>query len=116
MSGGVLIAEDELIVAIDIETIVEEAGFSVADTCETVTATLAAIERALPACAVLDVRLLDGEVYPAADALSAAGVPLIFHSGHADEANLRERYPQAQVCPKPSSPSTLRAALARAME
>lgn len=115
MSASVLIAEDELIVAIDIESIVEEAGFAVAGTCETVAATLAAIERRLPGCAVLDVRLLDGEVYPAADALSAAGVPIIFHSGHADEANLRERYPRAQVCAKPSSPSALRAALAKAL-
>nr|WP_246544099.1 response regulator [Novosphingobium profundi] len=110
-----MIAEDELIVAIDVESIVEEAGYRVACTCESVASTLAAIERLMPACAVLDVRLLDGEVYPAADVLSAAGVPLIFHSGHADEANLRARYPAAQVCPKPSSPSMLRAALSRAL-
>lgn len=115
MSKAVLIAEDELIIAMDIESIVEEAGFAVADTCDTVACTLTAIERALPSCAVLDVRLLDGEVFPAADKLSEAGVPLIFHSGHADEANLRRRYPAAQVCPKPTSPSKLRAALGKAL-
>jgi len=115
MSRSVLIAEDELIVALDLETIVEEAGFEVAATCETVSATLRALERELPACAILDVRLLDGEVYPAADLLSDAGVPIIFHSGHADEAQLRARYPQARVCPKPSSPSALRGALRSAL-
>ncbi len=35
------------------------------------------------ACAILDVRLRDGEWFPAAERLREAGVPLIFHSGHA---------------------------------
>jgi hypothetical protein len=53
-------------------------------------------------------------VFPAADVLRDAGVPLIFHSGHADENQLKTRYPEAQVYSKPCSPSRLREALLRA--
>lgn len=115
MTRSVLIAEDELIVALDLEAIVEEAGFAVSRTCESLSCTQEALDHGMPACAILDVRLVDGEVYPAADRLHAAGVPIIFHSGHADEAQLRNRYPEAQFCPKPSSPWSLRDALQRAL-
>lgn len=115
MTDTVMIVEDELFVALDLESIVDETGFAPAGPYETVADTLAAIDRGLPACAILDVRLLDGEVFPAADRLRDAGVPLIFHSGHADEQHLRHRYPLAQICPKPSSPSRLRQALTHAI-
>ena len=114
MTCAVLIVEDELFVALDLENTVEALGYSIAGTCGTLAGTLAAIERQLPTCAILDVRLPDGEVFPAADMLRDAGVPLIFHSGHADENQLKTRYPDAQVYSKPCSPSLLREALLRA--
>ncbi|MBO9725070.1 MAG: response regulator [Novosphingobium sp.] len=114
MTCAVLIVEDELFVALDLEDTVEALGYSIAGTCGTLAGTLAAIERQLPTCAILDVRLPDGEVFPAADVLRDAGVPLIFHSGHADENQLKTRYPEAQVYSKPCSPSRLREALLRA--
>ena len=52
--------------------------------------------------AVLDVRLADGEVYPLADALISAGVPIVFHSGHANESDLSSAYPGARALPKPT--------------
>ena len=67
------------------------------------------------ACAILDVRLRDGEVFPAAERLHDAGVPLIFHSGHADERALQSRYPGAAVCGKPCSPTLLRRTLSMAV-
>ncbi|WP_395336246.1 response regulator [Novosphingobium sp. BL-8H] len=111
MRRPVLIVEDELFVILDLEDLIAEEGFVVAAHCGTVSATLKAIERQQPFCAILDVRLPDGEVYPAADRLRELGVPLIFHSGHANESALKQRYPDAQFCPKPSSPLQLRAAL-----
>lgn len=110
-----MIVEDELLVAFDLEHIVEDAGHQALGPYETVADAVAAVAERLPACAILDVRLLDGDVFPAADFLHKAGVPLIFHSGHADERDLRRRYPSAQICPKPSSPARLRQALAVAL-
>jgi CheY-like chemotaxis protein len=109
----VLLVEDELFIALDLQETIEDAGFRVVGPCATVVEAEAAIQRhaARFAAAVLDVRLADGTVFPVADRLQAAGIPLLFHSGHADDADLRRRYPSATVCPKPSAPDALANAL-----
>ncbi|MFD1787917.1 response regulator [Sphingomonas floccifaciens] len=113
MTEPVLLVEDELFIALDLQATIEDAGFSVEGPCTTLTEAHDAIDRygAAFAAAVLDVRLADDTVYPAADRLEAAGVPIIFHSGHADANEMRRRYPAATVCPKPSAPSELAEAL-----
>lgn len=115
MTDTVLIVEDELFVVLDLEDLIAEEGFAVSAHCGTVAATFAALERRRPICAILDVRLPDGEVFPVADKMRDMNIPLIFHSGHADEDGLKARYPDAQICPKPSSPSQLRLALKKAV-
>jgi DNA-binding NtrC family response regulator len=117
-TDDVLLVEDELFIALDLQETIEEAGFHVVGPCATIAEAQAEIDRCAGrfAVAVLDVRLADGTVFPAADRLQAAGVPLLFHSGHADDAALRQRYPSATVCPKPSAPDTLANALKRCAE
>ncbi len=116
MSGNVLVVEDEFFVALDIQDMVEELGLQFDGPYATVTEALEVLEDRLPDCAILDVQLKDGEVYPAADRLMARNVPIIFHSGHADATHLTERYPGAAVCGKPCSPGSLRDAIRRAIE
>jgi DNA-binding response OmpR family regulator len=111
-----MIVEDELFVALDLEDIVTDSGCRADGPYGTLADTLAACRRARPDCAILDVSLPDGEVFPAADCLRDAGVPLIFHSGHADEAALVARYPGASICEKPSLPSRLREAILASLE
>lgn len=109
----VMLVEDEVLVALDIEDIIGQAGFDVDGPYMTVSETLRAVSDSQPDCAILDVQLRDGEVYPAADILRDAGVPIIFHSGHADSAGLTERYPDAVICGKPCNPVNLQSALER---
>lgn len=114
MRDTVLLVEDELLIALDLQATIEDAGFAVEGPCMTVVEAQEAIDRCGPgalAVALLDVRLADGTVFPAADRLHANGVPIIFHSGHADTSDLRQRYPGATICPKPSAPASLAAAL-----
>ena len=73
MAKSVLIVEDELFVAMDIQDMLEAAGFETIGPCDTVTEALATIEVTLPDCAVLDVKLRDGEVFAVADRLDALG-------------------------------------------
>lgn len=75
-----------------------------------------AIGEHLPDCAILDVFTADGEVYPLADALTEAGVQIIFHSGHVSPSEVRRRYPQAWACAKPCSPDKLIDVLQEAVE
>ncbi|GAB0116296.1 response regulator [Acidisoma sp. 7E03] len=114
MSETILLVEDELFVALDVQTTVEDNGFVVDGPYATLRETMEALSaegHPRPACAILDVRLRDGEVYPAADRLRDAGIPIIFHSGHADQGSLKQRYPGAAVCGKPCSPAALRTQL-----
>jgi len=115
MNDTVLIVEDELFVVLDLEDLVAEEGLGVPAHCGTVAATMRTLDRERPAFAILDVRLPDGEVFPAADRLRDMNIPLIFHSGHANQADLLSRYPDAQICAKPSSPSQLRIAMRKAI-
>ncbi|BBC73454.1 response regulator [Altererythrobacter sp. B11] len=114
MTEQVLLVEDELFIALDLRETIENEGYRVHGPCATLRDVLRLIEEIGVqelAGAVLDVRLADGQVFPAADRLYSAGVPIIFHSGHASDETLRERYPQATICAKPCSPTLLMEAL-----
>lgn len=103
----VLVAEDEFLVACDLAETVEVAGFGVEGPHASVETAQEAAREITPDCAVLDIRLYDHDVFPLADQLQAANVPIIFHSGHARKADLMERYPDAQLCEKPCPPAEL---------
>lgn len=114
----VLVAEDEMIIGVDLCDTVEEAGFQVEGPYDTAKSALESLERHRPDLAILDVRLEDGEVYPLADKLIAANVPVIFHSGEVAPGEVSGRYPDAHALAKPCPPNliieTMREALAAA--
>ena len=114
----VLVAEDEMIIGVDLCDTVEEAGFEVSGPFDTASSAIDALERRKPDLAILDVRLDDGEVYPLADRLIAANVPVIFHSGEVTPREVAGRYPEAHALSKPCPPNqlieTMREALAAA--
>ena len=116
MADLLLLAEDEIFVALDVQEIAEASGFAVDGPHGSLAATLAAMgsDPGRYRAAILDVRLADGEVFPAADRLRAAGVPIIFHSGHAAGGELTAHYPGATICAKPCQPQAIEAALAQA--
>lgn len=114
----VLVAEDEMIIGVDLCDTVEEAGFEVEGPFDTASSAIDALERRKPDLAILDVRLDDGEVYSLADKLMAANVPVIFHSGQISPDEVNDRYPKAHALAKPCPPNqiieTMREALAAA--
>jgi len=114
----VLVAEDELIIGVDLCDTVEEAGFEVEGPYDTASSAIDSLERRTPDLAILDVRLDDGEVFPLAEKLMAANVPVIFHSGEVTPDEVSGRYPQAHALAKPCPPNqiieTMREALAAA--
>ncbi|WP_337270767.1 response regulator [Oryzifoliimicrobium ureilyticus] len=103
----VLLVEDELFVAIDIQMTLEDDGWDVVGPFASNREALSYLMNHKPACAILDVRLIDGDVFPVADKLHEAGIPFIFHSGHADPEELRRRYPGSSFYGKPCLPETL---------
>ncbi len=103
----VLVVEDEFIVALDLSETVRDLGYVVDGPYSDLRNALRAVDRMMPDFAVLDVKTADGDVYPLADVLSQAGVPIVFHSGHVSPPEIEARYPEAQACTKPCPPSEL---------
>jgi CheY-like chemotaxis protein len=112
----VLVVEDEFIIALDLSETVRDLGYALEGPYPDKEKAFLAIEDELPDCAILDVFTGDGEVYPLADALTDAGVPIIFHSGHVSPSEVRQRYPEAWACAKPCSPDKLIDLLQEAVE
>lgn len=103
----VLVAEDELIIGVDLCDTVEEAGYAVEGPFDTASSAIDALDRFTPDLAILDVRLEDGDSYGLADRLIAQNVPIIFHSGEFTPAQVSGRYPQAMACSKPCPPNQI---------
>jgi two-component system, response regulator PdtaR len=112
----VLVVEDEFIIALDLSETVRDLGFELEGPYADKEHAFTAIGQELPDAAILDVYTADGEVFPLADALTAAGVPIIFHSGHVTPGEVHLRYPQALACTKPCPPDHLIDLLREAVE
>jgi DNA-binding NtrC family response regulator len=112
----VLVVEDEFIIALDLSETVRDLGFKVEGPFADKENAFIAIDQHMPDCAILDVKTADGEVYPLADALADAGVPIIFHSGHVPPTEVAERYPSARACAKPCPPDRLIDMISDALE
>jgi DNA-binding NtrC family response regulator len=111
-----LVVEDEFIIALDLSETVRDLGYGLEGPFPDKRSAFRAIEADMPDAAILDIYIGDGEVFPLADVLVKAGVPLIFHSGHVTPGEVTERYPDAWTCTKPCPPDRLIAALQEAVE
>ncbi|GGD46518.1 response regulator [Erythrobacter arachoides] len=103
----VLVVEDEFIIALDLSETVRDLGYRVEGPYANKGHAFIAIDQEMPDVAILDVMTADGEVFPLADALTEAGVPIIFHSGHITSCEIAQRYPSAQAASKPCPPDRL---------
>ena len=111
----VLVVEDESLVAMLLETILEDMGCSPVGPVATVDEGLAlvAAETSLDA-ALLDVNVAGREVFPIAEALKARGVPFIFSTGYG-EGGLPDAWRGQATVQKPFTESAIRDALLKAM-
>lgn len=103
----ILVAEDELIIGVDLCDTVEEAGYSVEGPHDNMSSAMLALQKDRPDAAILDVRLGDGEVFPLAEKLIADDVPVIFHSGQISVDEVHQRFPDALACSKPCPPNKM---------
>jgi CheY-like chemotaxis protein len=92
----VLVVEDEAAEALMLEDLLAQAGCVVIGPAGTTESALNLIEQEAVDCAVLDVKLLDGQVFPVADTLVARGVPFVFATAYEADA-LGARYAGAPV-------------------
>jgi CheY-like chemotaxis protein len=79
---AVLVAEDDAVIALDLESILRRLGCRVLGPAGSVERALALLAGQRPDAALLDVGLLDGSSEAAAEALARAGVPFALVTGY----------------------------------
>lgn len=111
----VLVIEDESLVAMLLETILEDMGCDVVGPESNIDdGLIAATSEASLDAALLDVNVAGREVFPVADALKARGVPFVFSTGYG-EAGLPEHWRGHPTIQKPFTEGAIRDALMKAM-
>ena len=111
----VLVIEDESLVAMLLETILDDMGCAVVGPESNIDDGLisATTEPSLDA-ALLDVNVAGREVFPVAEALKARGVPFVFSTGYG-EAGLPEHWRGNPTIQKPFTEAAIRDALMKAL-
>jgi AmiR/NasT family two-component response regulator len=98
----ILVAEDEPVLAFDLAGLLRQAGADVLGPVMTVAKAISVAKDGRPHCAVLDVTLRDGPIFPAALVLRELGAGIVFYTGCADLDGLKREWPEAHVLFKPA--------------
>jgi len=111
-SRRVLVVEDEVLIAMVIEDMLDILGYQLAGTAASFAEAASAVDAGGFDLVIADVNLGSESIFPLADALLAAGVPLILATGsHRD--TLPQRFAAVPVIEKPYLIGAVEAALAR---
>jgi CheY-like chemotaxis protein len=111
----VLVVEDEMIIALELEQILNSAGCRVLGPVATVADALELIEGAEPGAALLDVQLLNGMSTTVAERLQALGIPFVLVSAYTGPELEKPILAHAPRVDKPVRQAHLLAALAKAV-
>ncbi len=110
--GTVLLLEDEALIAVALQTDLEEAGYTVAGPFLTCASALEWLASHRPDAAILDTVLKDGPCKEVAVTLTRLGVPFLVYSGHAEDRNTLSEVTTATWVEKPATTETLLQAVA----
>jgi len=112
----IFVVEDESLVAMLLETMLEDMGCTVVGTAARVEDALEMIAGdARPDAALLDVNVAGQTVYPVAEALDRKGVPLVFSTGYG-QGGLAEGWEGRPTVQKPYTEAMIRDALMRVLD
>ena len=111
---GVLLVEDEAIIAMTAEDMLEELGCTTVATASTLGEALAAAETASFDVALLDINLNGEESLPVAARLRVLGLPFVFTTGYGAPGSSRD-YDDVPLVGKPYDMNDLAAAIAAAL-
>lgn len=108
---SVLVVEDQLLIALDLEALLLEQGAAAVRLCGSVDDALRSIRLEQPDLAILDVNLGDTTSLPVAAELQRLGIPLIFATGYGNEVDFPSELRSIPLVAKPYCMRTIREAL-----
>ncbi|WP_371346786.1 HWE histidine kinase domain-containing protein [Ancylobacter sp. IITR112] len=98
---GVLLVEDQMLIAMDVEMMLNDAGIDNVVTAPSAAEALRRLQDFTPDVAVLDVNLGAGTSAPVAQELQRLGVPFLFATGYGDRSMIPAGCEDIPVLPKP---------------
>jgi DNA-directed RNA polymerase specialized sigma24 family protein len=117
VATDVLIIEDEPIIALDIETMVEELGHTVTGVARTHREAIALVAKKRPGLVLADIQLADGSsgLDAVNEILSTIDVPVIFITAYPERLLTGDRPEPAFLITKPFQPEAVKAAISQAL-
>jgi len=112
----VLLVEDDLLILMDLEDVLVEAGAKVVAECRNVRDALERVDDDEFEVAVLDVRLGDETVAPVARRLAERGVPFVFYSGQIGSDPFFAEWSDHELLHKPARSEAIVQAVAAAAQ
>lgn len=109
----ILVAEDESLIAMDLQDMLEGLGYQVVGPVATVADIRRLAKREKLHGAILDVNLRGEQVFGVLSELLAAGLPVILASGYDDEHLFPDRFRDLPRVTKPFTAESVQAACAR---
>jgi light-regulated signal transduction histidine kinase (bacteriophytochrome) len=111
----VLLVEDQMLIAMDVEATLADRGVSHVVTANSSDQALAAIRREPPDIAVLDVNLGSGTSIPVAEELRSRNIPFVFATGYGDSQMIPAELRTVPMVRKPFEGESLIALMVRAL-
>ncbi|MBV9702621.1 MAG: response regulator [Methylobacteriaceae bacterium] len=111
-----MVVEDDFIIAMELESVLADAGAEIVGLCRTVEDALDYADEEGLAAAVLDVRMGRDTSAPVARRLMERGIPFIFYTGQVDTEFIRAEWPACRILSKPAAPEMIVAAVAHLLE
>lgn len=112
-SLSVLLVEDQMLIAMDVEQILYGAGVKTIATAASVAEAMDRLRDAPPGIAILDFNLGSETSEPIADALTKRGIPFLFATGYGDGSIIPERFAHISIVRKPYEAGTILAQVQR---
>lgn len=106
-----LIAEDDAIIALELEAVFNDAGAAILGPCRSVRTALDTLANGRCDAAILDLRLGSEDATPIAEALKERGAPFLFYTGQSPSDPLLKAWSGYPVVAKPASGKALVAAV-----
>lgn len=107
----VLLLEDHMLIAMDVEANLEDHGLSDITTTASASEALEKLRASTPDVAVLDVNLGEETSIPVAEELSRRGIPFVFATGYGDGSMIPKAFAHVPVVRKPYDIAALIAAM-----
>jgi DNA-binding response OmpR family regulator len=114
-NARILVVEDEALIAMDLQALLEEAGYQVLGPANSSEAALAIIDKDAPDVALLDVNLGRSDAFGVATVLVERKTEVIFLTGHTAH-KLPQAHRDLPLVSKPYLPHVLLQAVERALQ